>query len=160
MVGEGRGGAVGSQKVYVTQDIRDKSPEAGVSFTHTHKEAARTVHANCSSVLLFINSTLPWFLRADVIVMVNLLVTTACFCSTTHAHMHSQKKKKTDLVRLNFLQSSAFVVQLSTTIHQNQPTLIISGNTISLQPGLQCMYPASVAISIKPRHGKSSNLAC
>lgn len=99
----GRGGAVGSQKVYVTQDIRDKSPEAGVSFTHTHKEAARTMHANCSSVLLFINSMLPWFLCADVIVMVNLLVTTACFLQR---NTHTQK---IDLVKLNFLQSSALL---------------------------------------------------
>lgn len=46
-----------------------------VSFISIQTKAARTICTNSSSVLLRINPTLPWFLCADVIVIVNLCVT-------------------------------------------------------------------------------------
>jgi len=85
--GIGAGGAVGNQRVYVTQDFIDKSLEAQ-SFTHKKRQLC----TNSSSVLQFINSMLPWFHRTDVIVIVNLCVTVVCLCSA---------RKKTAIWSLN-----------------------------------------------------------
>lgn len=116
------GGAIGSQKVYVTPDSRDRSLKAWHEL-HTHAQRG----SFSSALTALFCSLLAQCCHGGSAPISN--TQPRRFCAVQHT---KNKFGQTERV-----PRPSFVVQLSTAIRQNQQTLIISGNAIRHRPGLQ-----------------------
>lgn len=118
------GGGIGSQKVYVTPDIRDR-PLKAWHEPHTHAQRGSFSYAP-TALFCYLSTHCRHGGSAPIL---NPHATTAFLRSATHTE---NKFGETERV-----PRPSFVVRLSAAIHQHQQTLIISGNAIRHRPGLQ-----------------------